>query len=588
MKKFKAILVTGCGGDIGQSIGKILRRGYKDVKLIGCDIHDKHAGHFIFDKCEVVPHVDSPDYMKAVEKVVNKYKPDVIIPMSEAELRYCYKNRVIEIAGVPLIMPNLEAMKVGNDKLLTQEFLKQNKLPYAWTIKVSDGKPKEFPCVLKDVAGRGSKGLALVQEKDYEKYKDLGEQFIFQEYLLPDNEEYTCGVFRSKTGEVRTIIFRRVLFKGYTNYGEVVTNKEISELLKSIAEKLDLVGSINVQLRLTNKKGPVVFEINARFSSTVLFRHMSGFKDVVWAINDYFGEPLREYNPIEPGTKIYKGWQEYILYKDGRKATIDNIDFKMRFSSKIKFGLKLWSINSNVLNEAKELIECGLFQYIELTPTPNTEITPFLEYNLPYIIHITTERHGLNIADKEKEEFNLKTIDNCIEWADKLNAKYLILHLGFGLIDDAIEFLNRIDDKRILMENMPKVGLNDEPMIGYTPEQLKELMDNKFGLCLDLNHAIKAAVSLRAPYKEFVQEFLKLNPKMFHISDGKLNNEKDEHLNIGEGDYDFEFLMDCVKENESKYVTLETPRNSDSFDNDRNNLEKLIKLNTFPITKNSD
>ena len=246
---------------------------------------------------------------------------------------------------------------------------------------------------------------------------------------------------------------------------------------------------------------------------------------------------------------------------------------------KIKFGLKLWSTNSKLLNEAKELIENGLFQYIELTLIPNTKIAPFLKTKtkVPYIIHITTEKYGVNIADKEKEEFNLKTIDNCIEWADKLDAKYLILHPGFGLIGNAMKFLEMIEDKRILIENMPKVGLNNEKMIGYTPEQIKKLIDNKFGLCLDLNHVIKAAVSLRRPYKEFIKEFLRSNPKMFHISDGKLNNEKDEHLNIGEGDYDFGFLISCIKRSNSKYVTLETPRaNSNSLKEDLKNLDSSI------------
>jgi len=242
---------------------------------------------------------------------------------------------------------------------------------------------------------------------------------------------------------------------------------------------------------------------------------------------------------------------------------------------RIKFGLKLWSTNSNLLKEAKELIKRGLFQYIELMPIPKTEILPFLDqlYNVPYIIHITTEKHGVNVADKNKEGYNLKTIYNCIEWADKLNAKYLIIHPGFGLIDNTIKFLNKIEDKRVLIENMPKVGLNNERMIGYTPDQIKELIDNKFGLCLDLNHAIKAAESLNKEYKEFIEEFLKLKPKMFHISDGKLDNEKDEHLHIGEGDYDFEFLVKCVKRNEFKYVTLETPRTKlNSFDEDLKNL----------------
>lgn len=332
MDKLKTILVTGCGGDIGQSMGKILRMEYKDAELIGCDIHDKHAGHFIFNNCYVVPHVGSTDYIKAIEKIVKKYKPDIIIPISEAELRYCYKNKISVIAGVKLLMPSFEAIRIGNDKFLTQEFLKQNSLPYAWTSWVNDGKPKEFPCVMKDNAGRGSKGLVLIHQNNYDKYKEYGEQFIFQEYLLPDDEEYTCGLFRSKTGKVRTIVFHRVLFQGYTNYGELVENEEIKELLKSIAENLELVGCINVQLRLTEKKGPVVFEINARFSSTVLFRHMLGFKDVIWTINDFLNKPLGEYNPIEPGTKIYKGWQEYIVYTNGKKAIIDNVDFKMRFS----------------------------------------------------------------------------------------------------------------------------------------------------------------------------------------------------------------------------------------------------------------
>jgi deoxyribonuclease-4 len=248
---------------------------------------------------------------------------------------------------------------------------------------------------------------------------------------------------------------------------------------------------------------------------------------------------------------------------------------------KIKIGLKLWSTNSNLLEEAKELIVNDIFQYIELMPIPKTEILPFLDQlsNVPYIIHITTEKHGVNISDKNKEEYNLKTIDNCISWADKLNVKYLVLHPGFGSANDTIEFLNSINDKRILIENMPKVGLNGEKMIGYTPEQIENLVGNKFGLCLDLNHAIKAAVSLKRPYREFIEEFLELKPKMFHISDGRLNIEKDEHLNIGEGDYDFEFLMGCAKINNQTYITLETPRlNQETLEEDVMNITALKKM----------
>jgi deoxyribonuclease-4 len=169
----------------------------------------------------------------------------------------------------------------------------------------------------------------------------------------------------------------------------------------------------------------------------------------------------------------------------------------------------------------------------------------------------------------------------------ELNARNIVVHAGHGSINAAKRLLDEVTDGRILIENMPKVGINDEKMIGYTPEQLKELMDNRFGLCLDFGHAVKAAISLRRPYKEFIEEFLMLEPKMFHISDGKLNNEKDDHLNIGEGDYDFAFLMRCVEEAKSKYVTLETPRMKlNSFEEDLRNLDELKQMTG--IIKNPD
>lgn len=241
----------------------------------------------------------------------------------------------------------------------------------------------------------------------------------------------------------------------------------------------------------------------------------------------------------------------------------------------MEFGLKLWSTNSDLMLKAKELIENNVFQYIELMPIPDTEITPFMEAGIPYVIHITTETYGLNIADKEKKIFNLKTINNCIEWADKLNAKQLILHPGFGLIDDAINYLKDITDKRILIENMPKIGLNNEDMIGYTSEQIKELMDNKFGFCLDFGHAIKASVSLNRDYRDFLLEFMRLKPDMFHLSDGDTRNEKDEHLPLGDGNFDITYIMKCIKESESKKVTLETPRHNNSFNEDLTNINYL-------------
>ena len=155
--------------------------------------------------------------------------------------------------------------------------------------------------------------------------------------------------------------------------------------------------------------------------------------------------------------------------------------------------------------------------------------------------------------------------------------KHLILHAGHGSMQHATDLLRELSDSRYLIENMPKVGLGGEAMIGYSPAQIEELIgDGDMGLCLDFGHAVKAAVSLGVDYKEYVQGFMELEPRMFHVSDGTLSEEKDEHLGIGDGEYDFKYLLQCIDDNPFGFVTIETPRlNQKSLDEDIQNVNKI-------------
>jgi len=246
----------------------------------------------------------------------------------------------------------------------------------------------------------------------------------------------------------------------------------------------------------------------------------------------------------------------------------------------MKFGLKLWSINIDLIDQAVHLIDEKVFDYIELMVIPDSEIKPFL-IDVPYIIHIPHEKFGVNIGDPAAKELSLQKINESIAWADRLNAKHLILHAGHGSMQHAIDLLRGLSDGRLLIENMPKVGLGGEAMIGYSPAQIEELIgDSDMGLCLDFGHAVKATVSLGVDYMEYVKRFMGLRPRVFHVSDGTLSGERDEHLGIGEGEYDFGFLMGCVGSG-TKLVTVETPRlKQNSLDDDTYNC-KCIKTLIF-------
>lgn len=307
---FHKILVTGCGGDIGLAVGRILLDEKAVDSVIGCDIQEDHAGKVFFDRCFVIERATTPNYIDTLLRLVEEEGIDLVIPTSEPELRTLCTNNFFGRREL-FLTANQKAMEIGFDKYRTAEFLQKNGLPHPWTQIATDGRPQEFPCILKSRTGCGSKDVCILTEEQYHRQKDYGEDDIFQELIAEDDAEYTCGVFRSSSGEVRSIILRRKLRGGLTGSGIVEVNPEIEQLLNALAMYLDLQGGINVQLRM--RAGvPYVFEINPRFSSTVRFRHKLGFSDVIWSMQDRSRSIVDRYQAPAVGTRFYKIYEDVI------------------------------------------------------------------------------------------------------------------------------------------------------------------------------------------------------------------------------------------------------------------------------------
>jgi carbamoyl-phosphate synthase large subunit len=315
MEKALNILVTGCGGDIGQSIGKILAKWKHTKNLYGIDISDKNAAQFIYPNFSVGLRFTDPEYLSRLKLFIENYFIDVIIPIAEPELRYFSEQNILDTIGsAKMITASALALEIGFDKYKTAHFLEENNLPFPKTALAKDlNKISSFPVILKSKTGSGSKDIHVINNiEEFLFYTRNGaEAYVVQEYIDNKNGEFTCCLFRSKIGEIRSIIFKRELHGGYTGYGEVVENKEITSLLEQLALKLNLEGGVNVQLRFQDNV-PKVFEINPRFSSTVFYRHLFGFDDLIWSIEDKFDVEISDERQNVIGKKLYKGYEEYI------------------------------------------------------------------------------------------------------------------------------------------------------------------------------------------------------------------------------------------------------------------------------------
>ena len=83
----------------------------------------------------------------------------------------------------------------------------------------------------------------------------------------------------------------RKLIGRVTAWCSFINNREVLEICKTVAKNIDLQGSMNIQLRIT-KSGPTIFEINPRFSSSVLMCHRLGFCDLLWTLSEARGLPV--------------------------------------------------------------------------------------------------------------------------------------------------------------------------------------------------------------------------------------------------------------------------------------------------------
>lgn len=255
---------------------------------------------------------------------------------------------------------------------------------------------------------------------------------------------------------------------------------------------------------------------------------------------------------------------------------------------KIKYGLKIWSIdNISLFKEAVELFEKKEIDFLELYIVPDslsqgkTDVLNCLK-KLPVTIHAPHENHDFDIfkLDDSKVKFFK---DQIMGTADLLSSKFIVVHAAGGDYQEIFkEKVEKIKDKRILIENMPKIGLNDEICFGYSYDQLKFIKNCGFDLCLDLAHAVKSALSQKIDYKEFIEKIiLELNPSYFHLSNGSLNNMKDEHKNLFDGELDIQWIKKTLTKlaaEKDVYLVFEVPKGPKGLENDIKNMKYFRSL----------
>lgn len=252
-----------------------------------------------------------------------------------------------------------------------------------------------------------------------------------------------------------------------------------------------------------------------------------------------------------------------------------------------KIGLKLWSCNIDYYDEAVRLYNQKIYDYIELYVVPDTldTLQKWKKLNIPFIIHNAHFAHGFNLAKRDHEKRNREIYEQTAHFADSLNAKYIIFHGGIdGTAQETIRQLSAFNEPRALIENKPFVALPNKMgglfCRGATLEEISLIIEHvKCGFCLDIGHAICSANSQgKEPYA-FLNELLKITPKMFHLSDiMDMAAIYDAHPHLGTGNLDIKRLKKEIFP-EKAIISIETYKdNKEKLDDFIQDAEYLNRI----------
>lgn len=279
----KRILVTGIGGNVGQGVIRNVRNTTFDIVIIGTNITAFSAGNHLCDVFYEVPYAYDESYLKAIKKIVESEKIDLIIPTTDYEVYYL--SKFIDKIPCEIVVSEFETASFFLDKYLTANHLDQNKISFAKSFLPSTYNNGFSDIILKPRKGRGSRGIQI-NPLEYKTYSD--EEYMIQE--LHKGKEITVAFYVTKTKNLHGFIaLERVLENGMTTHCKVISdyNEKLETLLLKLIKASNIKGAANLQA-IVNTNGDIIpFEINCRISGTNSIRSNFGFEDVKYTLQEW-------------------------------------------------------------------------------------------------------------------------------------------------------------------------------------------------------------------------------------------------------------------------------------------------------------
>jgi len=318
------VLVTACGCPAASTLIRMLRaNGEREIDIVGVDMREDAIGRFLANEFHQVPPASSDDYIPAMLDLVDRERPDVVLPQSSYEVPRLARHRdEFENRGVRLLVSSPQPVDSCVDKALMYRKVAGLDVPIPRTLYpeslqefIDGAKALGYPdcdVCFKPYVSKGGRGFRIlsehVDEADlllYERPNNLYmtlESFVrtfesvpqFPDLLLMEfvpGGEFTVDAVVD-TGEILLgmVKTRDEIKTGLAMSFRTVRRPDLLEYTERILREIPLDYLVNVQF-----KGDKLLEINPRVSTFVYQPDLIlPYLAIKWALGELDHARLRE------------------------------------------------------------------------------------------------------------------------------------------------------------------------------------------------------------------------------------------------------------------------------------------------------
>jgi len=305
----KKLLFSGAGGSIFPYMFEQLKDEYE---VFAMDSDAKIAQLYKNEKVFTVPNITEDNFESTICTIIKENQIDFYIPGIDEELLIAAK--IARKMGIHTLSPNTDFITLCLDKFVLMDILEKQNISVIPTMLGDSYKEQyPYPIFLKPNVGRGSRGIKKIDTPNqYEAYFLLEEytkeELLVQPYIGGD--EYTVSVTVNNLNQLLSVVPKIVYTKqGITKYAKSVHHQQIENVCQKIVETLTPHGSFNVQLKLVDDE-IFIFEINPRFSTTLVLSVASGVNEIDLAIKNFDNSKVTYVSDFKE-TKLIRRWENY-------------------------------------------------------------------------------------------------------------------------------------------------------------------------------------------------------------------------------------------------------------------------------------